>query len=189
MLKLIFGFNSALLWVTIILNLNMTRKRKDEKREKIVPFKKWAGPNCNNRWEFYDSVKKISFCRECKLSYFCLNEALVININLRNNLKRLYLLYQININLKLIIDAQEVKDTIEFISKILEIMKIHAKVYNIDHIYNGFSDDLHTYEERMLIISNKITDATESTLIEQYACINREAIGKNILYSCIIIFI
>ena len=89
----------------------------------------------------------------------------------------------------MIIDAQEVKDTIEFIFKILEIMKNHAKVYNIDHIYNGFSDDLHTYEERMLIISNKITDATESTLIEKYACINKEAIGKNILYSCIIIFI
>ena len=86
-------------------------------------------------------------------------------------------------------DAQEVKDTIEFISKVLEAMNNHAKVHNIDLIYNGFSDDLHIYEKRLLNISNKITDAIESTSIEKYEDINKEAIGMNILDSCIIIFI
>ena len=86
-------------------------------------------------------------------------------------------------------DAQEVKDTIGFISKILEAMNNHAKVHNIDLVYNGFWDDLNVYEERLLNISNKITDAIESASIEKYADINKEAIGKNILYSYIIILI
>ena len=84
-------------------------------------------------------------------------------------------------------DAQEMKDTIGFVSKILEAMNNHAKVHNIDLVYNGFSHDLHIYEERLLNISNKINDATESILIEKYEEINKEAIGKNILHSCIII--
>ena len=86
-------------------------------------------------------------------------------------------------------NAQEVKDTLEFISKILETMNNHAKVHNIDLVYNGFSHDLHTYEERLLNISNKIKDAIKSASIEKYAGINKEAIGKNILYSYIIILI
>ena len=81
----------------------------------------------------------------------------------------------------MIIDVQEVKITIEFISKILEIINNHAKVHNIDFVYNGFSHDLHFYEERLLNITNKIKNATEYALIEQYACINKEAIGMNIL--------
>ena len=52
-------------------------------------------------------------------------------------------------------DAQEVKDTIGFISKILEEMNSHVKVQNIDFIYNGFLHDLHIYEERLLKISHK----------------------------------
>ena len=88
----------------------------------------------------------------------------------------------------MIIEAQEMKDTIECISKILEAMNNHAKAYNIDLVYNGFSDDLHIYEERLLNISKKIKDAIESALIEKYEEINKEAIGKNILYNCIIIF-
>ena len=86
-------------------------------------------------------------------------------------------------------DVQEVKDTINFISKLLEVMNNHAKVHNIDLVYNGFSDDLHVYEERLLNISNKITDAIESASIEKYENINKEAIGMNIFHSCIIIFI
>ena len=82
----------------------------------------------------------------------------------------------------MIIDVQEVKDTIGFISKVLETINHHVKVHNIDLVYNGFSDDLHTYEERLLNITNKIKDATESSSIEQYACINKEAIGMNILF-------
>ena len=64
------------------------------------------------------------------------------------------LLFQININLK-IIDAQEVIHTIGFISKILEAINNHVKVHNIDFIYNEFSHDLHIYEERLLKISSK----------------------------------
>ena len=63
----------------------MPRSNREETKEKRVPFKKWAGPNCTNLWEFYDSVKKISFCRKCKLNYFCFNEALKIKVNFRNN--------------------------------------------------------------------------------------------------------
>ena len=86
-------------------------------------------------------------------------------------------------------DAQEMKDTIGFVSKILEAMNNHAKMHNIDLVYNGFSHDLHVYEERLLKISNKITDAIESASIEKYESINKEAIGMNILHNCIIIFI
>ena len=89
----------------------------------------------------------------------------------------------------MIIDAQEVKDTIGFISKILETMNNHAKIHNIDLAYNGFSHDLHVYEERLLNISKKITDAIESASIETYEDINKEAIGMNIFHSCITIFI
>ena len=89
----------------------------------------------------------------------------------------------------MIIDDQEVKDTIEFISKILEAMNNHAKVHNIDLIYNGFSHDLYIYIKRLSDISNKIKDATESNLIEQYAGINKEAIGMDKLYSLMKIFL
>ena len=99
-------------------------------------------------------------------------------------------LYQYNFSfLLLIIDSQEVKDTIEFVSKVLEAMNNHAKVHNIDFVYNGFSDDLHVYEERLLNITQKIKVAIEYASIEQYDSINKEAIGKNILYNYIIIFI
>ena len=54
-------------------------------------------------------------------------------------------------------------------------------MHNVDFVYNGFSHDLHFYEERLLNIINKIKNATEYALIEQYACINKEAIGMNIL--------
>ena len=33
-------------------------------------------------------------------------------------------------------DAQEMKDTIGFVSKILEAMNNHAKMHNIDLVYN-----------------------------------------------------
>ena len=89
----------------------------------------------------------------------------------------------------MITEAQEVKDTIGFISEILEAINNHAKVHNIDLVYNGFSDDLHAYEERLLNISKKIKDAIESALIEKYEEINKEAIGKNISHCYIIIFI
>ena len=88
----------------------------------------------------------------------------------------------------MIINAQKVKDTIEFISKVLEAMKNHAEAHKIDLLYKGFSNELQIYEEKLLDISNKIADAIQSDLIEQYACINRDAIGKYILYNCIIIF-
>ena len=52
-------------------------------------------------------------------------------------------------------DIQEVKDTIKFISKILETMNSHVKVHNIDFIYNGFSHNLHIYNERLINISRK----------------------------------
>ena len=39
------------------------------------------------------------------------------------------------------------------------------------------------------LISIVLKKYTESTLIEQYADINIEAIGMNILYICLIIFI
>ena len=67
----------------------MPRSNREETKEKKVPFKKWAGPNCSNKWEFYDSVKKISFCTKCKINYFCSNEAIKIKINFRNSLKQL----------------------------------------------------------------------------------------------------
>ena len=78
----------------------MPRTNREETKEKKVPFKKWAGPNCSNRWEFYDSAKKISFCRICKLNFFRFNEAIKIKVNFRNRFKLMYLLYQINFNLK-----------------------------------------------------------------------------------------
>ena len=52
-------------------------------------------------------------------------------------------------------DVQEVKDTIGFISKILEEINNHVKVHNIDFIYNEFSHDLHIYNERLINISRK----------------------------------
>ena len=86
-------------------------------------------------------------------------------------------------------DAQEMKDTIGFVSKILEAMNYHAKMHKIDLVYNRFSHDLHVYEERLLNISKRITDAIESASIETYEGINKEAIGMNIFHSCITIFI
>ena len=77
-LQLILIFNPELFRVTIILNFNMPRANREETKDKKVPFKKWARPNCSNRWEFYDSVNKISFCRNCRLNYFCSNEVLKI---------------------------------------------------------------------------------------------------------------
>ena len=56
----------------------MPRTKREETKEKRVPFKKWAGPNCSNKWEFYDSNMKISFCRKCKFNYFWSNEAVKI---------------------------------------------------------------------------------------------------------------
>ena len=71
----------------------MPRTNREETKEKNAPFKKWVAPNCNNRWEFYDSIKKISLCGKCKLNYFCSNEALKIKINFKNNFKLLHLLF------------------------------------------------------------------------------------------------
>ena len=87
----------------------------------------------------------------------------------------------------MITEVQEVKETIGFISKVLKAINNHAKVHNIDLVYNGFSDELHIYEERLLNITNKIKDVTESASIEQYTCINKEAIGMNILFIWIVI--
>ena len=70
---------------TIILNLNMPRSNMEETKEKKIPFKKWAGFNCNNKCDFYDSKKKISFCRMCKINYFWSNEAIkIIAVNFFN---------------------------------------------------------------------------------------------------------
>ena len=88
----------------------------------------------------------------------------------------------------MIINAQEVEGTIEIISKAFEAMKTHAETHKIDLLYKGFSNELHAYEEKLLNISDKFKDATESDSKVQYAWINRDAIGKNVLYNCIVIF-
>ena len=56
----------------------MPRANREETKEKKVPFKKCAGTNCRDKWEFYDSNTKISFCRKCKITYFWTNEAIKI---------------------------------------------------------------------------------------------------------------
>ena len=64
---------------------------REETKEKKVPFKNCSGFNCNNRWDFYDSKKKISFCRKCKINYFWFNEAIkifVVKFLLFNYLKQ-----------------------------------------------------------------------------------------------------
>ena len=78
----------------------MPRTNREETKEKRVPFKNWAGPNCSNKWDFYDSVKRISFCRKCKVNFFCFNEATKIKVNFKTSFKLMYLLYQFNFNLK-----------------------------------------------------------------------------------------
>ena len=69
---------TSLLSSTVILNLNMPSSKREETKEKKVPFKNCSGFNWSNRWDFYDSKKKISFCRMCKINYFLSNEAIKI---------------------------------------------------------------------------------------------------------------
>ena len=75
----------------------MPRSKREEIKENRVPFKKWAGPNCINRWEFYDSTKKISFCRKWKFNYFWSNEAVkIIARSYIFNYTKLFLIYLID---------------------------------------------------------------------------------------------
>ena len=58
----------------------MPRTVIEETKEKKVPFKKWAEPGCNNKAEFNDPINKRSYCRLCKINYFCSKETIKINV-------------------------------------------------------------------------------------------------------------
>ena len=57
-------------------------------------------------------------------------------------------------------------------------MSNHAKLYNADFVYNGFSNTLRDYKTKLLHIVNRFKEATTSNSIEQYAFINNKALGN-----------
>ena len=53
-------------------------------------------------------------------------------------------------------------------------------MYNIDDIYNGFSDTLLLYENRLLDINKRFQDKVESNLTVQYSSFCKEVLGKDV---------
>ena len=53
-------------------------------------------------------------------------------------------------------------------------------MYNIDDIYNGFSDTLLLYENRLLDINKRFQDKVESNLTVQYSSFWKEVLGKDV---------
>ena len=74
-------------------------------------------------------------------------------------------------------DTQEIEDAINIVSKMLDAMNYHAQIHNIDSIYNGFSDSIHAYKNRLSDIDNRLKIAIVSNSFEQYPLFNNEVIG------------
>ena len=62
----------------------------------------------------------------------------------------------------------------------LEAINNHSKIYNIDDIYNGFSDALLLYENKLLDINKRFHDKVESNLTVQYSSFCKEVLGKDL---------
>ena len=74
-------------------------------------------------------------------------------------------------------DTQEIEDAINIVSKMLDAVNYHAQIHNIDSIYNGFSDSIHAYKNRLSDIDNRLKIAIVSNSFEQYPLFNNEVIG------------
>ena len=75
-------------------------------------------------------------------------------------------------------DTQEIEDVINIVSKMLDAMNYHAQIYNIDRIYNGFSDSIQAYKDRLSEIDQRLKIAIVSNSFEQYQLFSNEVIGK-----------
>lgn len=79
-----------------------------------------------------------------------------------------------------IVDAQEVEQTIKFISKLLEIMRIHSEVYDIELKFKGFLNSLCQYETKLNDLNLQFNEAFMKDSFELYAEINEKLLGKNL---------
>ena len=112
--------------------------------------------NCNHTREFYEPDRKVGVCRKCKLIYF--------------NKK----------DLKKIVDSQEVEQTITSISKLLEMIRIHAELHDIELIFEGFLSSLSQYEAKFNDLNLKFKEAFDKNLFEDFTKINEKLLGKHL---------
>ena len=77
-------------------------------------------------------------------------------------------------------DSQEVEQTITFISKLLEMMRIHAELHDIELIFEGFLNSLSQYEAKLKDLNLKFKEAFDKNSFEVFTEINEKLLGKHL---------
>ena len=80
----------------------------------------------------------------------------------------------------MIVSAKEVDQSIRFVSRILEMMRVHSEEHNIEFIYRGFRGLLNEFENKINILSSKCGEAIEKNSVEGWNHINKKVLSKNL---------
>ena len=64
----------------------------------------------------------------------------------------------------------------------LDAMNYHAQIHNIDRIYNGFSDSINSYKDRLSDIDKRFKIAIVLNSFEQYPLLSNEVIGIDLYF-------
>ena len=74
-------------------------------------------------------------------------------------------------------DAQEVEQTITSISKLLEMIRIHTDLHDIELIFERFLSSLSQYEAKFNDLNLKFKEALERNSFEDFTEINEKLLG------------
>ena len=78
----------------------------------------------------------------------------------------------------MIASAQEVEQSIKFVSTVLDIMRLHSDEYNIEFIYKGFGVILHEFESRVNKLISEYNQAIQKNSIEDWNDVNIKVLSK-----------
>ena len=78
----------------------------------------------------------------------------------------------------MIATAEEVEQSITFVSKIIEMMRLHSELHNIEFIYRGFGSTLNEFEKKLNTLNSNFVMAIEKNSIEDYNDINLKILCK-----------
>ena len=77
----------------------------------------------------------------------------------------------------MIATAKEVEQSITFVSKIIEMMRLHSEQHNIEFIYRGFGSTLNEFEKKLNTLNLNFVKAIEKNSIEDYNGINLKVLS------------
>ena len=78
-----------------------------------------------------------------------------------------------------IVTAQEVEQSIRFVSKVLEMMRTHSEKHNIELIYKGFIISLNEFENRINTLNLDFDEAVKTNSIEDCNHISKKVQSKH----------